>query len=121
MKLQKDSFSNGLPQLLFNFSFMELGEFKPYIVHLKDRPPLRFNEMKGEALARWWKDSKPSEKVALTDEQGYYKETILSEQIQSIEKRSLQERAPQPHEIQPIYNQSGIPARELVRQALSKS
>lgn len=68
---------------------MQLELPKPYRLRIKGREAIALSEAKGEALNNWWMQSRPSEKLALHDDNGDYIETILSSQIECIEcKRS---------------------------------
>lgn len=68
---------------------MQLELPKPYRLRIKGREAISLSEARGEALNNWWMQSRPSEKLALHDDNGDYVETILSSQIEGIEcKRS---------------------------------
>ena len=66
---------------------MQLETPKPYRLRIKGRDPIPLSEAKGELLNEWWMRSRPSEKLSLHDDNGDYIETILSSQIEGIERK----------------------------------
>lgn len=67
---------------------MQLAQYKPYRLRIKGRDPIALSEARGEHVNKWWMQSKPSEKLALTNDKGEYQETILSSQIEGIERKT---------------------------------
>jgi hypothetical protein len=67
---------------------MELKSYKPYKLRIKGREPIHLGDRFGEQVRDWWKTSRPSDKLNLHDDHGGYVETILSSQIEGIERKT---------------------------------
>lgn len=66
---------------------MELSTaVKTYKLKIKMRDPIRLTENTGEQIREWWKKSRTTDKLDLHDNEGNYIETILSSQIEGIER-----------------------------------
>lgn len=59
---------------------------KTYRLKIKLRDPVRLTENYGEQVKEWWKRSRTTDKLDLHDDDGNYIETILSSQIEGIER-----------------------------------
>jgi len=73
---------------------MEIQKYKEpktYVVILKnkEREHLYMTTKQGEAIEKWWREGRPSEKVAIHDEYGNYQETLQNSEISWIGKKKF--------------------------------